>query len=59
VDNLQLHFCTLHVHLCNLHNCTSCRRKDCHVEETGLLVMGAGNHAARLRAKEAAYSAAE
>ncbi|KAL4432444.1 hypothetical protein ABPG77_001743 [Micractinium sp. CCAP 211/92] len=27
-------------------------RKDCHVEETGLLMMGAANHAARLRAKE-------
>ncbi|PSC67241.1 AMP deaminase isoform A [Micractinium conductrix] len=33
-------------------------RKDCHVEETGLLMSGAANHAARLRAKEV-YSAAE
>lgn len=33
-------------------------RKDCHVEETGLLMMGAANHAARLRAKEM-YSMAE
>lgn len=29
-----------------------CCRKDCHVEDTGLLMMGAANHAARLRAKE-------
>ena len=36
---------------------TPCR-KDCHVEETGLLMMGAANHAARLRAKEL-YSLAE
>ena len=38
-------------------SCSVCR-KDCHVEETGLLLMGAANHAARLRAKEM-YSQAE
>jgi hypothetical protein len=31
--------------------CAGCR-KDCHQEETGLLMSGAANHAARLRAKE-------
>lgn len=33
-------------------------RKDCHQEEMGLVMMGAANHAARLRAKEL-YSLAE
>lgn len=34
-------------------------RKDCHQEETGLLLSGAANHAARLRAKEMHASMAE